>query len=274
MEIKASMVKQLRTETGAGFADCKVALSECEGDFDKAKEWLSIKGSATAEKKSNREVSEGIIASAGDTNRCVLVEVLCETDFVASNDSFKEFANNVATTILRSNTDKLELNSSDITALESNGANLETTRTDIIGKIGENIQIGNAVVLAAQDDKQIYKYIHHTNKIGVIASVSSANEELGKNICMQVASMRPTAIDVSDFDDDYLNSVKETFISEMKYSNKPAEIKEKIIQGKLNKHLADKALLKQGFIVNEKQTVEQYLKENNATVTDFKALYI
>ena len=275
MDVTAAAIKQLREETGAGFALCKQALSECDGDDAKAKEWLNVKGASAAQKKAGRATTEGAIAAAAGPERIALAEVLTETDFVAGNEAFRALADAVAAAVLAGAEDAGELDTAAVAGLQAAGGTVEELRAAAMLKIGENIQLGRAVVLAkAEPEATLHSYIHHNSKIGVVACVAcGGDKEVGKNICLQIASMRPQVIAAEDFDAAALERVKQLFVDELADSGKPDAIKDKIAAGKLKKYLSEQVLLQQEYIKGD-GSVAAYLDGHQARVLAFRALHI
>ena len=274
MEVSASMVKSLRQRTGAGFSDCKKALAENDGDVDKAREWLKLRNSKLASSKSDRETSEGVVAYAGDHGNGVLIELLAETDFVASNEQFRGVAAEIANTVLSSRPASSEIKASEMAECSFGNGTLESLRLDAISKIGENIQFGRASALQSEDGSRIFSYVHHNGKIGVIASVVCDDEAIGKDLCMQIAAMRPEVISEEEYSQEHIDKLTKMFENEVAESGKPDEIKGRIVAGKLKKHFEERALLTQDFVKDEKQTVKQLLDSNNAKILAFKSLHI
>ena len=276
MEITAAAVKKLREETGAGFAQCKQALSECEGDFAKAKDWLSVKGASAAQKKAGRATTEGVVAVAEGQGRLALAEVLSETDFVAGNEVFQDFAAQVAAAVLAGAADGA-LEGAAVGALAADGGTVEQLREQAMLKIGENIQLGRAATIAQDGpDASLHWYVHHNRKIGVVARIAcpaAKAAEVGKNVCMQIAAMAPQVVAEGDFDEAQLDRIKKLFADELAGSGKPPEIQEKIAAGKLRKYLADQVLLKQEYIMGD-SSVEDYLAGHGAQALAFQALRI
>ena len=268
------MVKALRQETGAGFADCKKALAENAGDVAKARDWLRLRSSKLASKKSDRETSEGVIVFAGDASSGVLVELLAETDFVASNEQFRAVAATIATTLAAAGPSAAEIEPAALAAHAHGEGTLEDLRQDAIAKIGENIRFGRGRALSSDDGSKVFSYLHHNGKIGVIASVVCAKDAVGKDLCMQIAAMRPEVVSETDYSTEHLAKLTKMFEAEVAEADKPAEIKRKMVAGKLAKHFKERALLNQEFVKDEKQTVKQMLDRNNARIITFKALYI
>ena len=268
MSVTAAKVKELREKSGAGFSLCKEALRQCDGDLDEASEWLRAKGASIAQKKSGRETTEGRIAFACNNNRGALVEVLTETDFVANNDTLRNFADLVARSVATSPD-----GSKKIGDISHEGTTINEACQEITLKTGENIQLGRHKTLDAKHN--LHHYIHHNGKIGVMADISAPEgSQLGKDICMQIASMRPEVVDKDDFDAEQVLKLKKVFEAEMAQSGKDITILEKIITGKVNKYLSERALLLQDFVKDDKKKVRQHLMENDALVDSFAAIHI
>ena len=267
MSVPAVKVKELRDRSGAGFSLCKEALQNCDGDIEVAAEWLHARGAQIAEKKAGRQTSEGIVAFASSGNKGALVEILTETDFVANNEQLRDFAAFVAQASASAK-DGISL-----AEISHEGRVVEEARQEISAKTGENIQFGHSRVLKASNS--LHHYVHHNAKIGVMADIDSPEgSQVGKDVCMQVAAMRPDVVTSSDFDESHLASVRESFEREVAQGGKNPDVQEKIVTGKLSKYVSERALLMQDFIKDDKVKVEQYLKDNNATVSSFTALYL
>ncbi len=263
--ITAAMVKELREKTDAPMMECKKALTESSGNLEKAEEILRVKLGSKASQTASRITAEGIIAIARNESKATMVEVNCETDFVAKNDDFTKFANDIA---------QIALNdvSSDIDELlrkkMSNGQTVEDYRSSLIGKIGENITIRRLV-----NKKSIGTYFSylHGNKIGVILDLSGGNETLGKDIAMHIAAMKPKAVKTSDVSPDLIEKEKRVAKEKASESGKPPEIMDKMIEGAIRKFLKEVSLHGQVFVKAEdgKETVESLLKKNNANAESF-----
>jgi len=273
MAITASMVKELRTRTGAGMMECKKALTEADGDMDAAMEALRKKGAAKADKKSERIAAEGAVVSAvgADRSTGVLVEVNCETDFVAKDENFRAFAEGVAQTVLAEQpadlaaTGDLELAGGDQT--------VEEARIDLINKIGEKVTLRRFEILQAGDGAKISDYTHGS-RIGVLVAVEGGREDLGKDLAMHIAASRPEYISSDDVPEEALEKEKEFFASQARESGKPADIVDKMVQGRLQKHLNEITLLGQPFVKDPDQSVEKLLKAEGARVTAFRRLEV
>ena len=258
-DISASQVKELRKKTGIGLMDCKKALQESDGDIELAIVNLRKNSVLKAEKKSSRSAIEGIILAEiiDDLNKVILVEVNCETDFVSKDENFLKFCNQV----LIASKNSLE---GDI--LEKVNKDMDEARKVLIQKIGENIVIRKVKSI---DGGVINFYIHSNKKIGTIVSLSAGDKELAKDIAMHVTASHPLVISSEDLSEDILNKEKEIINSQVSQENKPPEIQEKMIQGRLNKYLAEVSLVKQPFIKDPSKSVEELLIESKAEVNSF-----
>ncbi|MGM0541256.1 MAG: translation elongation factor Ts [Pseudomonadota bacterium] len=270
MAITASMVKELRDLTGAGMMDCKKALSEVDGDLEAAIEFLRKKGMAGADKKAGRVASEGTIAIAvsDDKKTAMIAEVNCETDFVAMGDEFKAFANEIAALALANDTTDIET----IMNLEmASGKTVDTTRREMVARIGENMAIR---LIQKMESNGIIGQYQHGTKIGVVVALEGGDEALARDIAMHIAASNPAAISADDVDQELLAKERAFQIEQAKESGKPMEIIEKMIEGRMRKYLSDITLLGQAFVKNPDVSVQQLLKENNATVTSFIRLEV
>lgn len=258
-DISASQVKELRKKTGIGLMDCKKALQESDGDIELAIVNLRKNSALKAEKKSSRSAIEGIILAEiiDDLNKVILVEVNCETDFVSKDENFLKFCNQV----LIASKNSLE---GDI--LEKVNKEMDEARKVLIQKIGENIVIRKVKSI---DGGVINFYIHSNKKIGAIVSLSAGDKELAKDIAMHVTASHPLVISSEDLSEDILNKEKEIINSQVSQENKPPEIQEKMIQGRLNKYLAEVSLVKQPYIKDPSKSVEELLIESKAEVNSF-----
>ncbi|HEY9016932.1 translation elongation factor Ts [Thiomicrospira sp.] len=271
MAVSAAMVKELRERTGAGMMDCKKALDETQGDLDAAIEFLRVKGMAGADKKAGRVAAEGVIAIAisDDKKKAAIVEVNCETDFVAKGDDFQTFANGVAKVVLAKGFTSVE--DLEKETLDS-GKTIDETRRALIAKIGENMQI-RRVEIVETSNGEIGSY-QHGEKIGVVVAMNNGNETLIRDVAMHVAATKPQAISADDVDQDMLNKEREILTDQAKESGKPMEIIEKMIDGRIRKFLEEITLLGQPFVKDPDQTVEKLLKANDASVTRFIRLEV
>jgi len=273
-DISASMVMELRQRTGLGMMECKKALTEAGGDMGKAEELLRIKSGAKASKAADRVAAEGVVAVhvAPDGRTGAIVEVNCETDFVAKNDDFRAFAAEVAQVVARD--DPADLAALGAATLAS-GSTVEARRVALVQKIGENLSVRRFQRRAATG--KLGSYVHGNLKIGTLVDVSGGDSALAKDVAMHIAAMKPTALDKTGVPADVI--ARERVIIEARAAeraekeNKPESIIPKMVEGGIGKFLAEQALLTQAFVKNDKQTVGDYLKQTNATVNGF-TLYV
>jgi len=270
-EITAAMVKELRDKTDAPMMECKKALAEAGGDMAKAEEILRVKLGAKAGKAAARVTAEGIVAISVDpaAKLGAIVEVNCETDFVAKNDDFIAFARNLAQLVA-------ERNPADVAALAAlplGDGTVEARRTALIGKIGENITIRRFARIEAKG--RIASYVHGGSKIGVLVDVSGGDAELGKDLAMHIAASKPKALDASGVARELIDTERRIAIEKAREAGKPEAMLEKIAEGSVQKFLKDVTLLGQVFVkaADGKQTIEQLLKAKGATVNGF-VLYV
>ncbi len=261
MSITAAMVKELRTRTGAGMMDCKKVLTRTAGDMDAAIEELRIQGAADAEKKAGRIAAEGVIVSAADGAVGALVEINCETDFVAKDDSFRAFSLAAAQAVLRSD-------APNVAALASveirDGVSLEKSRQELIAKIGENISVRRFARLDAAGE--ILSTYLHGNRIGVMVVLQGGDQTLGHDIAMHIAATRPLCLDESDMPPEVVAREKEIFAAQARESGKPDQIIEKMIEGRIRKFLQENTLYGQPFVKNPDQSVGALLQSHSARV--------
>lgn len=269
MAVTASMVKDLRERTGVGMMECKKALVEANGDMDAAAELLRKIGLAQADKKASRIAAEGkvVLASSDDNTEAVLVEINCETDFVAKDENFLDFADRVAGQALKLATTDVEA----VMATEVDGISLETARQNLITKIGENIQVRRAFRMTS--NATIGAYIHGGH-IGVLVEIEGGDAEVAHDIALHVAALAPAYVDVDDVPADVLEKEKSFLISQAQDSGKPAEIIEKMVEGRMRKHLSTITLLGQDFVKDGDITVAKLLKQKGAKVKGFTRLVV
>ncbi len=270
-EITASMVKELREKTDAPMMECKRALTEAGGDLDKAEEILRIKLGSKASKASARVTAEGVVGLhlAADGKLGAIIEVNCETDFVAKNDDFLALSRSLAQLVATQNP-------ADVSALSSlkiGDATVEATRTALIGKIGENLTIRRFARIAAQG--KLTSYVHGGSKIGVLIDVVGGDEQLGKDLAMHIAASKPKSLDPKGVPAELLDTERRIAIEKAREAGKPEAMLEKIAEGTVQKYLKEVTLLGQVFVKAEdgKQTIEQLLKSKGASVASF-VLYI
>ena len=265
MAITASMVKELRETTGAGMMDAKKALTETDGDFEAAIDWLRTKGLAKAAKKSSRVAAEGLVAVATSDGKGVAVEVNSETDFVAKNSDFQEMVKAIATAALDvSNTDELASASID-------GKTVTDTLTDNIAKIGENMTLRRMQTIEAE---RVVTYVHNSatqdmGQIGVLVAINGDNTEFARQVAMHVAAANPQALSAAELDQSIVEREKNILTEQARESGKPEQVIEKMIQGRMKKFLAEVTLLGQDFVINPDLTVEVAAKEAGVEIVSY-----
>ena len=267
-------VKKLRSTTGAGFKDCNSALKEASGDLEKAIEILRIKGVSKASKKMSREANEGLVFICGDEKKTSIIEINCETDFVAKNDDFLNFTKEIGEINNSVSSDIKKLNSSKM----KNGSTVSQNLIDLIAKIGEKITIGRSKTLENSKSK-IFTYNHsivkdNLSKLGVVVSLefeksSKDIEQFGKQLSMHIAASNPIVVDKKDIKEDVIEKEKKIIEEELKNLGKSKEIAEKISLGKINKFKEDNSLLTQDWVMDPKLKVKDVL-----TKVDSKSLRI
>ena len=270
-EITAAMVKELREKTDAPMMECKKALSEAGGDMAKAEEILRVKLGSKATKAASRVTAEGIVSVSisADGKLGSIIEVNCETDFVAKNDDFLKLAKDCAELVASQNPADVAA----LSALPLGDGTVETTRAALVGKIGENMSMRRFVRVEAQG--KLTSYIHGGAKIGVLLDLVGGDEQLGKDIAMHIAASKPKSLDASGVSAEAIESERRIAIEKAKEAGKPEAMLEKIAEGTVQKFLKDVTLLGQVFVKAEdgKQTIEQLLKSKGASVAGF-ALFV
>jgi len=263
-EITASMVMALRSKTDAPMMDCKKALTEADADMARAEEILRVRFGNKANKAAGRIAAEGVVSSfiSKDCKFGSLLEVNSETDFCAKNEEFLNFTNKLAQTIVEQKLKAID----NLGTAEIDNITVEELRTQLVGKIGENITPRRFVNLSAKGS--LYSYIHGS-KLGVILDLESGNEELGKDIAMHIAATKPKAIDKTGIDPEIIETERRVATEKAKEAGKPEEMLTKIAEGSVNKFLKEITLLNQSFVKDEKVTIETLLKNNNATIHSF-----
>lgn len=269
MAVTAAQVKELRERTGAGMMECKKALVETQGDLDTAIDQLRKSGLAKADKKASRVAAEGRIALAvePDFRRAVMVEVNCETDFVAKDESFNQFANAVAASALQHNAAEVEA----LMQTRIGELTTEEARQALVVKLGENIQVRR---LEQRSTQGVIGAYLHGGKIGVLVELTGGSEELAKDLAMHVAALNPQFVSEENVPAEFLAKEKEILIAQAADSNKPVDIVEKMVAGRLRKQLAEITLLGQPFVKDGDISVAQLLKQNNAKVEGFSRLVV
>jgi elongation factor Ts len=262
MNISADTVKQLRERTGAGMMECKKALVETKGDLDAAAELMRKSGLAKADKKAARIAAEGTIAVHRAGASAAMIEVNCETDFVARSEEFQAFAREVAKTALEHPAPSVEA----LVQLTVNGATLEERRRALIAKIGENIAVRRFVRISAPGS--LGDYLHGT-RIGSLVALEGGNEALARDLAMHVAAINPAFVDASAVPADVLDKEREILTEQTKGEKKPPDIIAKMVEGRLRKYLGEITLLGQPFVKDPDITVEKLLKKSGARVIEF-----
>ena len=259
MEISPTIVKQIRDRTGAGMMDCKKALGETNGDMELAIEYLRKKGAATAEKRADRSANEGAVLTSIDNGKGVIVEVNCETDFVARSEDFLSFANRVLDAVK-------EFAPADVPALlqqKSGDLVIEDHLKELVGKIGEKIEVKRFSSFGT--DGMLVDYIHPGAKLGVMLEIAGATGDeiktLGKDLAMQIAAMSPVAIDRSSVPDDVKAKELEIYLQQALEQGKPENMLDRIAEGRLNKYFQEFTLLEQTFLRDTTKTVKEHVEE-------------
>jgi len=271
-------VKQLREATGAGFKDCNLAVKESGGDLDKAVEILRVKGISKASKKMSRDAKEGVIATSGDKNKISVIEINCETDFVAKNDDFVSFAKELSELNNQNDSNIDKLNRSNML----NNETVENNLVSLIAKMGEKITVGKLKTFNQVGTKN-FNYLHtvvkdNLSKLSVIVSLETTNESetvktFGKQLSMHIAASNPLALSSDLIDKDILQKEQNLVTEELKNSGKPQEIAQKISLGKMNKFKEDNALLTQAWVMEPKKKVQDVLKDLNISDLKIKDFY-
>jgi elongation factor Ts len=268
-EITASMVKDLREKTDAPMMECKKALTEAGGDMTKAEEILRVRLGTKASKAASRVAAEGIVAIAVEGNQAAILEVNCETDFVAKNDDFLAFASNVAKLIIANDVNTVE----QVSALSLGGGTVDSVRAELVGKIGENMSLRRFE--KAQAKGRFHSYIHGGAKIGVLLDLVGGDDALGRDLAMHIAASKPKALDASGVDASLIEAERRVAAEKAAESGKPADIVAKMVDGAVAKFMKEVTLMGQVFVKAEdgKQTIEQLLKAKSAKLERF-VLYV
>ena len=271
-------VKQLREATGAGFKDCNLAVKESGGDLDKAVEILRVKGISKASKKMSRDAKEGVIATSGDKNKISIIEINCETDFVAKNDDFVSFAKELSELNNQNNSNLDKLYNTNM----SNGQSVEDNLISLIAKMGEKITVGKTKTFNQAGAKN-FNYLHtvvkdNLSKLSVIVSLETSDDSnsvkaLGKQLSMHIAASNPLALSSDLIDKDVLQKEQDLVTEELKNSGKPDEIVQKISLGKMNKFKEDNSLLTQAWVMEPKKKVQDIVKDLNISDLKIKDFY-
>tara|TARA_A100001011_G_scaffold148150_1_gene156277 strand:- start:374 stop:1225 length:852 start_codon:yes stop_codon:yes gene_type:complete len=275
-------VKKLREVTGAGFKDCNLAIKESNGDLDKAVEILRVKGISKASKKMSRDAKEGVVAISGDEKKTSIIEVNCETDFVAKNEDFINFVKEVSDLNNKSNSNLEDLKNSKM----KNGSTVDVNLVALIAKIGEKITIGKSKTILNSSSNN-YRYLHtvvkdNLAKLAVIVSLDTKDNSdivktFGKQLSMHIAASNPLALDSSLIDKDIIDKEQELVTEELKNSGKPEDIAKKISLGKMNKFKEENSLLTQAWVMEPKKKVKDVIKElavNDLKIKEFSRIKI
>ena len=269
--ITASDVKRLREMTGVGMMDCKKALQEADGDFDGAVDLLRKKGQKVAAKRADRDAKEGLVMSAttDDHTAAVLVEVNCETDFVARNEDFEAFANNIATLVLKEQpADRDAL----LALVYEGGRTVGDTITDLTGKIGEKIDVRRFASMKSTSG-QVVTYIHPGSRLGVLVDVSGDNAEAaGRDVAMQVAAMNPIAAFVEEVPEDIREKELEVGRETARNEGRPENMLDRIAEGKLKRYFKDNVLVEQPFVKDSSMTVGDMLKSQGVVLASYERI--
>lgn len=263
MEVTAGLVKDLREKSGAGIMDCKKALSECNGDIDAAMDYLREKGIAKAEKKGSRIAAEGLANIYVDGNKAVILEVNSETDFVSKNEEFTNMIDTIGKSILNSSVTDLE------SALEVS-TDEEGTIGDLIisktAKIGEKLSLRRIEVIEKNSDEVFGAYLHMGGKIAVLTLLKGANEEVAKDVSMQAAAMKPSYVFINDVPEEVVNREREVLKEQSMNEGKPADIAEKMVEGRIKKFYKEICLAEQAFIKDGDISVNTYVTNNGGEI--------
>lgn len=255
-QITAALVKELREITGAGMMDCKKALVECEGDKDKAIDYLREKGIAKAAKKAGRIASEGVVAAAvtADGKTACIVEINSETDFVAKNENFQNLVKKIAEHIVACKPADMDT----LNASQMDGKTVADVMTEAVASIGEKLSLRRFEVYTTEDG-QLATYIHMGGKIGVIVELSGGDEALGKDVAMQIAAAKPQCIGRADVDQEALAHEREVLRKQALEEGKPEKIVEKMVDGRINKYYKEVCLVEQEFVKDSDKTIKDIL---------------
>lgn len=262
MEISASLVRDLREKSGAGMMDCKKALSECNGDMEAAMDYLREKGIAKAEKKGSRIAAEGLANIYVDGNKAVILEVNSETDFVSKNEEFTSMIDTIGNAILKSNVTTLE-EALQIFVEEGTINDLIVAKT---AKIGEKLSFRRMEVVKKEDSEVFGSYLHMGGKIAVLTVLAGANEEIAKDVAMQSAAMKPSYVFINDVPEDVVAREREVLKEQSMNEGKPADIAEKMVEGRLKKFYKEICLAEQAFIKDGDINVSTYVKNNGGEI--------
>ncbi|MFL2752898.1 MAG: translation elongation factor Ts [Gammaproteobacteria bacterium] len=256
-EIKAADVKTLRDKTGLGIMECKAALKETGGNLEEAVEYLKINSNLKAEKKASRTAVEGLLLTSSN----LMIEVNCETDFVAKDENFKTFCQDVLNYCL----------DNDLKSIKEIAEDLESERQSLVQKVGENVIIRKKESIKGDN---LYSYIHSNGKVGALVSLQHSNEELGKDIAMHVTASNPKFLSPDEVDSETIDKEKLILKAQVEDTDKPFQIIEKMIEGRLNKYLSEISLLKQPFVKDPSISVEKILNDHKNSIIEFSRIEV
>ena len=262
MEITASLVKELREVTGAGMMDCKKALSECNGDMDEAVNWLREKGIAKSAKKESRIAAEGLANVYIEGNNAVIIEVNSETDFVSKNEEFRAMIDTIGATILNSDATTME----EANALATEEGTIADLIVAKVAKIGEKLSFRRFVKLTKEDNESFGSYIHMGGKIAVLTVVKDASEDVAKDVAMQAAAMKPLYVYPEEVPADVLDAERQVQKEIAINEGKPADIAEKMVEGRIKKYYKEICLAEQPFIKDGDISVSKYVANNGGEI--------
>ena len=262
MEVTASMVKDLREQTGAGMMDCKKALAETNGNMDEAVNWLREKGIAKSAKKESRIAAEGLANIYVDGNKAVILEVNSETDFVSKNEEFRAMIDTIGGALLKSNVETVE-EAKELTTDEGTVGELIVNKT---AKIGEKLSLRRFAIVNKNDDEFFGSYIHMGGKIAALTVVKGASEEVAKDVAMQAAAMKPLYTFPSEVPADVIDNERTILKEQAMNEGKPAEIAEKMVEGRIKKFYKEICLSEQAFIKDGDLSVEKYVANNGGEI--------
>lgn len=260
--ISAKDVNELRGQTGAGMMDCKKALTECNGDMQAAIDWLREKGIAKAAKKADRIAAEGLANIYTEGNKAVILEVNCETDFVTKNEEFVSMIDAIGKAILKSDAKTMD----EINNLDVDGQTVSEFIVAKTAKIGEKLSLRRAELVTKNDDDNFGGYLHMGGKIAVLVVVNGASEEVAKDVAMQAAAMRPEYLKREDVPAEVIEKEKNVLKEQAINEGKPADIAEKMVNGRIQKFYKENCLIHQAFVKNDDIDVETYVKNNGGEV--------
>tara|TARA_B100000963_G_scaffold52964_1_gene41098 strand:- start:13236 stop:14093 length:858 start_codon:yes stop_codon:yes gene_type:complete len=265
MEIKASQVKELREITGVAMMDCKKALLECEGDLQKAVDFLRSNSALKAEKKSSRTAADGILQANVSENFSTIIEINSETDFAAKDEKFLSFAEDVKNFI--SDTKITDINF-------VNDSVIEDKRKTLVQTIGENIQLRRLETLEHTSEQNVGLYMHSDSKLAALVVITGGSKEIAKDIAMHVAAFNPLCLSENDIDKKVLEREKAIYLNQAQDSGKPEDIMQKMVDGKIKRFLSEVSLISQSFVKDPDITIQDYIEQNNCLINSFVRLKV